>query len=195
VAARSRPPALVAALVVVALLGWAGQAAAEKPARRDVLVFLRVLAYDKQLARRADEAVVVAVVYPTTTAGGRERDAWMAAFGEVKKVKVAGRPVIAVSLGFHDAAGLERTMADLAPAAVIVCGGLDAAVTDLRTVTRRHHVLSFSRAERDVRAGLAVAVVAGASRDEIVINLAAARAEGAKLDARLLQLARLVEEP
>jgi hypothetical protein len=184
----------VAVIIVLAMLALTGLAAAEsKPERRDALVFLRVLAYDKQLAARAGEAVVVAVVYPAT-GGTAERDAWLAALAAVKKVKVASRPVVAVSIVYDGSAAFERKLADLAPAAVVLCHGLSNAVGDIRTATRAHKVLSFSRAERDARAGLAVAVVSGSQRDEIVINLRAARAEGVKFDAGLLQLARLAEE-
>jgi hypothetical protein len=188
---------LVAAAVVVFLAAAAGRAAAErKPEKRDALVFLRVLAYDKQLTSRpAGEPVVVAVMYAagskTATA---ERDAWLAALAGVKKVKVGGRTVIATAVPYENAAALDRQLADLDPAAVILCAGLVHAIADIRTATRSHKVLSFSRAEADARSGLAVAVVSGDKRDEIVINLRAARAEGVKFDAGLLQLARLVEE-
>jgi hypothetical protein len=54
-------------------------------------------------------------------------------------------------------------------------------------------VLSFSMREADVRAGVAVGLVVSEDGNEIVINREAARAEGAKLGAGLLQLARLVD--
>jgi len=60
-------------------------------------------------------------------------------------------------------------------------------------VTRANKVLSFSTREREVVKGLAVGIVPGQTRDEIVVNVRAATAEGAKFDAGLLQLARSVE--
>lgn len=187
--------AVTLAVLLTALLGAGAAAADSQPARRDALVFLRVLSYDKQLARRAGDTVIVAVVYPAASATARdERNAWLAALAEVKRIKVAGRPVVAVAVGYDGKAAFDRQMKDLMPAAVLLCGGLGDAIAELRTVTRARKILSFSRFERDARAGLAVALVSGGERDQIVINVAASRAEGAKLDAGLLQLARLVEE-
>ena len=186
--------AVAAAVILAALLGAGDAAADSQPARRDALVFLRVLAYDKQLAHRAGDTVIVAVVYPAASVTARgERDAWLKALAEVKRIKVAGRAVVAVAVGYDGKTAFDRQMKDLAPAAVLLCAGLSDTIADVRAVTRARQILSFSRAERDARAGLAVALVSGAERDEIVINLAASRAEGAKLDAGLLQLARLVE--
>ena len=79
-------------------------------------------------------------------------------------------------------------------AAVLVCDGMwkDIALADLAAVTRARKVLTMSTREVDVVKGLAIGVVPGASRDEIVINVGAATAEGVKFDAGLMQLARKV---
>jgi len=66
-------------------------------------------------------------------------------------------------------------------------------VPELSAVTRANSVLSFSTRESDVVNGLAVGIIPGTPRDEIVVNVEAAAAEGVKFDAGLLQLARKVE--
>jgi len=80
---------------------------------------------------------------------------------------------------------------------LVVCDGVldDIALADLAALTRARKVLTLSTREAEVVKGLAVGVVHGSSRDEIVINLPAATAEGVKFDAGLLQLARSVGGP
>jgi YfiR/HmsC-like len=162
---------------------------------RRALVMLRVLAYDKQLSRRSGDEVRIIVVHAGGEAGAAERERWMAAFAKVHKVKVDGRPIVVVAHKFESVAALEKAFETLHPAALLACDGLIMQITGakLAALTRTRKVLSFSTREADVVAGLSVGVVAGKSRDEIVLNLGAAMAEGVKFDAGLLQLARSIK--
>jgi YfiR/HmsC-like len=162
---------------------------------RRALVMLRVLAYDKQLTQRSGNDLRVIVVYPSGDAGAAERERWMAAFGKVRKVKVDGRSVVVAAHQFESGVALDKVLDTLHPAALVACDGLlkQIAGAKLASLTRSRKVMSFSTREADVVSGLSVGVVAGKSRDEIVVNLGAATAEGVKFDAGLLQLARSIK--
>lgn len=171
--------------------------AADASDERRALVMLRVLAYDKHLGDRiGDDNVAIVVACPATEAGNAERARWTAAFGSAAQLKVAGRSVSVVAHRFEDARALDHELQSAHAAALIVCDGLTGSVKvgELAAVTRARKVLSFSTREAEVTRGLAVGVVPGAKRDEIVVNLAAVTAEGVKFDAGLLQLARTVED-
>ena len=161
---------------------------------RRALVMLRALAYDKNLPQRAGDEVRIAVGYAT----GDERAAekWIAAFAKVKKLKVDGRAIVVVLVRLDSGDALGKTMAAMRPAALVVCEGATRkiSVAQLAKVTRAHKVLSFTTREPEVVGGLAVGVVPGKSRDEIVINARAVAAEGVRFDAGLLALARAVKE-
>jgi hypothetical protein len=67
---------------------------------------------------------------------------------------------------------------------------------DLRTVTgacRGAGVITVTGVTDYVETGLAIGIGAKGERPEIVVNLAASRAEGADLNAQLLKLARIVK--
>jgi hypothetical protein len=134
----------------------------------------------------------VVVAYSTDDAGMAEGARWTAAFAKASKIKVNGRPVVVVAQRVDSAEGLARALER--SAALVACDGLTRAlaVGTIAKLTRGRHVLSISTRESDVAAGLAVAIVPGKQRDEIVVNLGAAQAEGVKFDAGLLQLAREV---
>jgi hypothetical protein len=195
--------ALVGGLLAVAAVGRPTAVARAAPndeasealalAARRALVIVRVLAYDKGLAARVhDEALTIVVV--TRGKPADDPDGWLAAFRQLPKVRAGGHPIHVVGLALDAAARFAPALAQLHPAAVIAPPGLGTAVAAVRAASRAATALTFTVDEADVRRGLAVGIVAGAERDEIVVNLEAARAEGARLGAGLLQLARLVDE-
>jgi hypothetical protein len=164
-------------------------------AARRVLMALRVLAYDKTLAnRRPGETITIAVVSPATSLGRAERTRWLAGFALLPKVKVGGRALRVVAFDVGGDKAFDALVVQHGPAALIVASDLGRALTTVINVARTRDVLSISTNENDVRAGLAVGLIAGRRRDEIVINLESSRAEGVRFGAGLLQLARLTAD-
>jgi hypothetical protein len=184
----------VLALVAFALAAVPATARADATDDRRALVMLRVLAYDKHLGARAGGDIRILIVHPDGDTGAAERARWTSAFTNARKLKVDGRSVVVSAHRFESATTLDRALAT-ETAAVIVCDGLTAKlpVDQLAAVTRARHALSFTTREADVAKGLAVGLVPGKERDEIVVNVRAAAAEGVKFGAGLLQLARTVE--
>ncbi len=169
------------------------EAEAQSSARR-VLIALRILAYDKALAdRHPGGTVTIAIVSGPSEGGRAERERWQAGFALVPRVKVGGRALKIVAFDYGTRKTFASALAKHAPAAVIVTGDLDGAISDIRVVTRAQKTLSIST-EHALHAGLSVAIVERQERDEILINLEASRAEGARFAAGLLQLAKLVED-
>ncbi|HEY0482875.1 MAG TPA: YfiR family protein [Kofleriaceae bacterium] len=162
-------------------------------ARRAVIV-LRILAYDRALATRSPGGeVIVFVVAGPDRRGRTERELWQAGFALLPKVKVGGRPVRAIAIDYEDAGKLDALVARQHPAAMIVTEGLGGAASALRHVADARQVIAVSLREAEVRDGYAIGLIAGDKRDEIAINLEAARGEGARFGAGLLQLARIVD--
>lgn len=184
-----------AAVFGLVMLLVAKPATADGVEDRRALVALRVLVYDKRLAERAADVVRIMIVYPK--GDDSEAARWRASFAKMTKLKVDGRAVVIAEHELDGAAGLERAFRDLKPAAIVACDGITRklAIEDLARLTRAYHVLSFTTREAEVVRGVAVGIVPGNERDEIVVNLKAAAAEGVKFDAGLLQLARTVGSP
>lgn len=179
----------------VLLVSWVRLAHADATDDRRALVMLRVLAYDKRLADRVEgDDIRIAVIYAADAGGEAERARWVAALAGASKLKVQGRPVVVSALRYENPRALARALRDLRVAAVVCTDGLgrQLAMADLAAVTRAHKVLTLTTRAEEVREGVAVGVVPGAVRDEIVVNLPAAAAEGVKFDAGLLRLVRVV---
>jgi hypothetical protein len=184
---------IIAILCVLAVGGGIARAepseAEASASARKVLIALRILAYDKTLAERSPaDPITIAV------AGRRERALWLAGFARLPKVKVGGRAIRVIALDFESEKQFAAAIATHAPAALIVGSDIEANLAAIKRVTRARRTLTMTTQESAVRSGLAVGLIPGRERDEIVINIDAARAEGVRFGAGLLQLARIVDE-
>jgi hypothetical protein len=182
--------------VLVALAVSLQPASADTTNGRRALVVLRVLAYDKNLSVRAGSEVRILVVHPEGEDGAAERAHWVESFDGIRKLKVGGRSVVVTTHEVESATGLAEELDAVKPAAIVVCNGVanEIAIDRLAALTRASKALSITTRETEVVGGLAVGIVPGKTRDQIVVNTSAAVAEGVKFDAGLLQLARTVKE-
>ena len=180
---------MLAALLAV---GTASAGATPIPADKQALILLRSLAYDRNLPARAGDAVRIAALYRAGDAASEAAASdLVAAISKASPVSVAGRPVRVVSLPYN-ADTLERDLGDAPTAALYLCGGLGGVAGPVMATTRKLAILSFTSEEEMVRGGLSIGLVRRGERAAILVNLVAARAEGADLSAELLRLAEVV---
>jgi hypothetical protein len=189
---------LVATLLVIAALV---RIAAAEPAdsetsvaARQMLIAVRVLSYDKSLPDRVrDSAVTIALVSSATTNGRSVRARFAAAFALMPKLKVGGKPVRVVSFETATRKTLEAGFVATRPSMVVVVDDLGDQLGLVSDIARAHAILTVSLHEADVEHGISVGVVQSGERNEILINIEAARSEGVRFGAGLLQLARIVD--
>lgn len=189
-------PALAAALAAtLAVAAVCPARAADLPPRSQALLLLRVLAYDRHVARRAGRSVTVLVLARQGDRASEERAGEVAAAFEAvsREVVVAGIPVrvelLAVTPGTL-AARLEATAATL----VYADEALAPVVPEIARSCRRWGALSAGASRAMVEAGLSVGIVGRGARAGVLVNLSAARQEGAELDSALLSVAEIVRE-
>jgi hypothetical protein len=184
---------LTGLLLVLALVHAAGGSGL--PPAQKALLLLKVLTYDRNLVARAGAGVRIAVVFrPGHGASQAERDALLPALEQTaRRAVVAGLPVSAVAVPFRDAESLAARLAELHAAALYACAGLEDVAREIARAARERGVPSVAGARDPVLQGLAVALVDRGDRAGVVVNLRAAAAQGADLDAALLELAERVE--
>jgi hypothetical protein len=184
------------ALAIAAVLAFGGarvaraddEAAAD---RRRALVLLKVLSYDRQLAQRARDRVTILVVADDDKSAV-ERDRWLVALASVRKVKVGGRAIVTRTHAYTSSDAFDRAVKDIRPAAIVVCGGLGTRLGWIRKAARAYRAMTFTTRIAEVEAGFTVGLLAGDTKDEIAINVAAAQAEAVQFEAGLLRIARRV---
>jgi len=183
------------ALAILCLaLAWPAQGQeGELPARSQALLLLRLLGYDRGLARQPGEPVVVAVAWRTGDEARRD-EALEALREAAARYRVAGRPVRAVPVQW-EAGPFAARLHEAGAAAVLVVGGLASQAEALARPFQEAGLLSATTSRAAVEAGLTFGLVWRGARAGVLVNVAAARAAGADLDATLFTVAEPVGGP
>lgn len=186
-------------LTVVLAAGWWMQPekAGGQDGLRQAALVLRILSYDRNLeARLRSEQVNVLVVYRRGLPSSEdERDRMVRGIRQLaRRSTVANRQARAVPHSFTSKEALARAARSAGAAGAYICQGLSAMIPAIAEATRTTKVLSMSASRTSARRGLSVALVPQRRGVKLIVNLRAARAEGARLDANVLDLAERVGE-
>jgi hypothetical protein len=149
----------------------------------------KALSYERRLADTKGKTVGLAVLYaPENAASKRHAQAWVAAFQALGSLQVHGAPVEVWAVPYQRD-GIDSFVRDRGVDVLLACEATPFA--EIATVARDHKILSSA----DTLAGitnLSLGVFIEKSKPRILINMRAAKAEGAAFSAKLLQLAELL---
>ncbi len=179
-------------LVALASLAWgAVRAHAQEmdvPVALQAALFAKVVAFDRN-APGPSARVRIAIVYQS---GNRSSHDAAREMLRALRGATAGERTIDVVKVDLDRQSLAAALAAYAPYAVYVAPLRSVDIVDVVTPLRAAQVRSFTGVIAYVLAGLAVGVRARSDRPHLVVNIAAARAEGAEYQAAFLNLAEVV---
>lgn len=152
----------------------------------------RILQFDRDFAARAGDEIVVAVLYQS-----RFRASLTAREDIARLLEdmdgIAGRPLRVVAMELDPStsleAALERSEADVVYVSPLRATGVGSIVQ----ATRRLRILSYTGVPEYVDDGVSVGFSIRGAGSEILINLDAAIAEGARFSSELLKLSRVIE--
>jgi hypothetical protein len=169
-------------------------ARADSAEDRQALVVLRLLSYDRELARKERKVVVVGVVHDDRDAASRRSATAIADAlrARARSVTVADRPVAVVEIAADRL--LEDRLRDLRVDAMFVASGLDRELPDLTRAARLRPCLTFGATPAYLRRGIAIALGSDdpQRRVTIWIDLEESRRQGARLSAELLRVSRVL---
>lgn len=186
--------AIVAGLVLsVALVTSSVGLAQSVPWANQALLLMRVLAYDRNLATRAGGSAVIVVVYDSGSDSSRSaKTAITAAFEKfASSHTIAGETARVVPVAYGN--DFERELAGAKAVAAYLCPSLDGVMSSITRATRSQKVLTLAGERGYVRSGASIGVVPEAGKAKVVVNLEAARAEGADLPAAFLRVAEVLQ--
>ncbi len=145
---------------------------------------VRVLAYDRKMRSRAGDRVDIGIL-----ATAEEDQVVVDVLGGLTELRMHGLPVATHVLTVSD---LEKSLETLDIDALFIGAGLDGQLSVITTLSRAANVMTITRTEEYVWAGVAVGVVRSDTGHRVLVNLPAARAEGSALDPPLLALAEVI---
>ena len=149
-------------------------------------LFFRIMTYDRSLPTRAAGGLVVGVAFQ-----GRLRASALAAEEALQQTPPSGfpYPVRLVAIDLDSTADLAAALADCD---VLYVAPLRAyRVADISAAARARGILTVTGIPEYLDEGLAIGVDLRGDRPEILVNLAAARAERADFTAAFLRLATI----
>ncbi len=158
----------------------------QKPA----LLLAKAISYERRLAETKGKTVGVAVLYAAEkSASKRGAQEWVAAFQLLGALKVHGVAVEAWAVPYQ-----QDRISDFVRAhgvdVLLACDGTPYAA--IAALAREHKILSAGDTPAGITSSLSLGVFIEKNKPRILINMRAARAEGAVFSAKLLQLAELL---
>lgn len=174
-------------LLLLALPGLVRGQEVAVPVDVQVPLFIKILSFDRNLGSRPPGPLLVGVLYQ-----GNVRASAEIATQVKRSLKATGEDLKIISIDLDRSADLTEALAHQAVQVLYVSPlrGIDLRI--VASISRQAGVRTVTGVPRYVEAGLGIGIDLKGQRPEIVVNLAAARAEGADLDAQLLKLARVV---
>ena len=129
------------------------------PVARQVVILMRVLAYDGNLKSRAGDTVNIAILRKKGHAASESMANVMAqAFGALAVTQVSGLPIVVSRLNFTGEDALRKAITGAGIDFVYVCDGLDADLDAIERVTRQLKVMSVGSKQSQVEKGLTIGV-------------------------------------
>lgn len=191
---RSISERLGRAFLVVILLLASTARADELPAPLQAALLVKTLAYDHALPTRTPRAATVLVLFKPGDKESEQSAAELtrALQATARTSTVSNLPLRVFQAPFSDVAALETRLTGAEASALYVAPGLSGSLAAISTLTRRKSVLTACASEDALKAGLSLGFVDEGGKPALLVNIAAARAEGARLDAGMLRMARLV---
>jgi hypothetical protein len=181
---------------VFALLSLAGEAFAQQmpvPADLQIPVLLKVLTFDRRLADARGGSLVIGVLYQS---GYRlsftVKDRVIDALSRPGSNGPANRSLKIVAIDADLKESIEDVLTRLRVMVLYVTPMRAFDMEGLRAATRRRKTLTLTGVPEYVEAGLSIGLELRQDSPRILVNLHAARAEGADLAAPLLELATIV---
>lgn len=165
------------------------------PVDVQIPLLYKILTFDRNLgARMVGDGIVIAIIYQEGfRASVTARDQVLEAVRRIGESSISGQPVHWVSLELTEVADLEAAFAKNRVDVIYVAPLRSVGLDRIATAARGKQVTSFTGVPEFVDRGIAVGVGLQRERAQIIVNLSAARAEGAEFGSQLLNLARIVE--
>lgn len=185
-----------APLVLGAVLGRAAFAGAEQmplPAETQIPLLLKVLTYDRNFEKKAGKELALGVIHdPTDRDSAKATDEVGSTLFKFASKTVKKLPMKYYTIEFTGASDLERFVKEKGISALYITPGSAKALPAVLKVSDDLDLTTLTGIPDYVRKGVAVGIGVAQDKPEILINLAAARAQGSDFDASLLRIATVI---
>ena len=165
------------------------------PVAAQIPILVKILNFDRNLAGRAGGRLVVGVLFQSHyRTSANVADQVCSTLQELPVGALGAMELSCVAIDLDATPALDSALRRKQVHVLYVSPLRAVPLGDVTAVSRAAGITTLTGVPRYVETGLAIGLDMKDERPEIVINLAASRAEGADLTAHLLKLARVVGE-
>ena len=189
-------PRLMLVSLLASVPAWVEAQEMDAPADVQIPLLYKILSFDRRLGDRAPgNDIVIAVVFQTGYRGSVvARDQVTEALTRMDTTTIAGHPVHWVAVELTDVESLKLSLTRNRVDVIYVTPLRGVELDPLKMTARAAGVTTFTGVPRYVERGLALGVGIVRERPEIIVNLAAARAEGSDFTSQLLRVCKVLDK-
>lgn len=164
------------------------------PMNVQVPLLLKILRFNRtQQFKTADELVIGIVYQGKFRTSLNLKDEFMKEIGNSSSAKYYHKPIRCLPIDLGDAGDLTEAMAGVNVDVLYVTPLRAVAMETIAGVSRAKKIVTLTGVPDYVEAGLAVGTDAKGGKPLIVINVTAAKAEGADFSSQLLKMSKVIE--
>ena len=183
--------------IYVFVLIFLGKAFAQEmplPVENQVPLFIKILNYDRQFKARISNSVVIGILfqnkYRTSTIAKDEFIKYLMLNSEYN---IDGKSFTYVPIEYNNLTNLENLLSDKKLNVLYVTPMRSIDLSKISQVCRQKKIISISGVPDYIREGLSVGLDLEGDNPKILINIIAAKNEGADFKSQLLKLSEIIE--
>jgi hypothetical protein len=183
-------------LVAILIVLWAVVAQTQEmavPVDVQITLFLKILTFDRNLKKRVGDEIVIGIVYQEKFRKSLNvKDKFVDAMEESRIKKLEDTPIRLMPIDISDKTELARVVSEH-PIDMLYIAPLRAVeIKTITAVSREKQITTLTGVPDYVESGLAVGIGIKGKKPQLLINLSAAKAEGANFRAQFLKLAKVI---
>ena len=151
-----------------------------------------MLSYDRNLDKRAPQQIKIAVVY-ANKANPKFIEGFIEKLTSDTTKQLVSKPIVAEAIQYKDPFSFRRELKKKNFTALYLMPDMKLALNSVTQTTRALKISTFSGQSKFAEMGAAVSIIPQDQRIDLVVNIAAARAEGMNLPTSVLIISKLVE--
>jgi YfiR/HmsC-like len=163
------------------------------PAPMQASLFAKILTFDRNLKARAGKELKIGVLYQKKVRSSLEaQEEFLWAMCGAPGQRIEALAVSCVAIEWTNAPEVEATVVRKGIRVLYVAPLRAVAIEEIVAISRARKVTTLTGVPEFVEKGIALGLALRAERPLVLVNLTAARAEGADLNSQLLKLARVL---
>ncbi|MBN2716364.1 MAG: YfiR family protein [Deltaproteobacteria bacterium] len=193
-----RPLGWMLMCTMVCLIYLPGTATAQHklPAALEITVIGKMLGYDQNLSKKTTETgtVPLALLYNAKKKNSEQQaDEIITAIRKLGKQKIiSGKTLQPFKVAYQTAEQAQKAITSQKATLVYVCEGMDDRLEEIVKFSHNTGILTIGANPSYIDAGISIGVFLNGNKPQMVVNLAASRAEGCNFSAALLKLASVI---